>query len=113
MTDKRLTAFCARAKDRTWLDQYPAALARFARSSFLQGHGSKGWRPDVDWFLKPDSVTVILEGKYDDGPKRPAGADETLGPPRRPSAAELAELIPGWTPDPAANGSPAKGGAPC
>lgn len=24
-----------------------------------------GWKPDIDWFLKPDSVTKVLEGKYD------------------------------------------------
>ena len=23
------------------------------------------WRPDVDWFLRPNTVTAILEGKYD------------------------------------------------
>ena len=31
---------------------------------FLVGDNDKGWRADLDWFLRPDSVTKILEGKY-------------------------------------------------
>jgi hypothetical protein len=39
------------------------ALAKFPLRCFQDQ--ADPWRPDVDWFLKPDSVAHILEGKYD------------------------------------------------
>jgi len=40
-------------------------------SPFLLGENDRGWRADIDWFLRPDSVTRILEGKYrTDKPKK-------------------------------------------
>jgi hypothetical protein len=67
----RLTEFQKRVKDPEWLADYPAALAKIPNSAFLRGRNERGWIPDIDWFLKPDTVTRILEGKYDDaGPGR-------------------------------------------
>jgi hypothetical protein len=42
------------------------ALNRVAKSSFCRGQNERGWKADIDWFLKPDTLTKILEGKYDD-----------------------------------------------
>lgn len=54
---------------------WAAALAKFPLKC-IEPNG--GWKPDFDWFVKPDTVTRILEGKYDwtksDGkPKLTAG----------------------------------------
>lgn len=66
-TDKRKTALRARsATDWPW----EAAIAKFPLKCFSD---PGGWRPDIEWFLRPDSVTKILEGKYDwskDGKQR-------------------------------------------
>jgi hypothetical protein len=47
-----------------WLD----ALEEMIRTKFplpvTRGDPS-GWKPDVDWILKPDSLPAIVEGKYD------------------------------------------------
>lgn len=60
LTDKRRRAFRARAADPAW--DWRAALKKFPLPCFDEPNG---WRPDVEWFLRPDSVTKILEGKYD------------------------------------------------
>jgi hypothetical protein len=65
MTGKRLTALRARAADADWLAHWREALARAAASPFCTGGGDRGWRADVDWFLRPDTLNKILEGKYD------------------------------------------------
>lgn len=66
LTDKRRKALRARLQDPDWKDSWREALSRAAKSPFCRGQGERGWKADVDWFLKPDSVTKILEGKYDD-----------------------------------------------
>jgi len=65
LTAKRLAAFRARAREPDWAANWRAALDRAANSPFCTGHGERGWKADVDWFLKPDTVTKILEGVYD------------------------------------------------
>lgn len=65
-TAKRQAAFRSRASEPHWLDEVEASLARIEKSSFCRGGGPNGWRASFDWLLQPDSVTQILEGKYDD-----------------------------------------------
>ena len=44
-----------------------------AESAFLTGGNERGWRANIDWLLRPDNFTRVLEGAYDDraspGPK--------------------------------------------
>ncbi|HEX5102774.1 MAG TPA: hypothetical protein VFV87_03135 [Pirellulaceae bacterium] len=63
-TSKRQTAFRVRARDPQWLAGIDDALSAVAASQFLQGDNDRNWRADIDWFLRPDSLTRILEGKY-------------------------------------------------
>ena len=25
----------------------------------------RGWRADIDWYIKPDTIAKVMEGKYD------------------------------------------------
>lgn len=71
----RLKHFRARASNPAWRADYPKALAHVPQSRFLRGENERGWLPTVDWFLRPDSVSKVLEGFYDDGPTpKPSGA---------------------------------------
>lgn len=63
-TDKRKTALRQRWKDAFWREHYAEALDLIPGSEFLRGYGSTGWRATIDWFLKPESVVRIIEGKY-------------------------------------------------
>ncbi len=68
---KRGTTIKARLADPDWRDNWQAALERVGRSSFCKGGGDQGWVADLDWFLKPDILTKIMEGKYDDRASTP------------------------------------------
>lgn len=70
-TDARNKALKARCADSNWTAGYSEALKRMARSGFCRGKNDRTWIADVDFFLRPDTVTKILEGKYDD--KKPQG----------------------------------------
>lgn len=61
LTDKRRAAIGARLAETEW--DWRAALAKFPLPCFASD--PNGWQPDIDFFLRPDSVTRILEGKYD------------------------------------------------
>ena len=70
LTDKRRRTLRTRLADSDWNSNWEAALARAVNSAFCSGSNDRGWKADVDWFLKPDSVTQILEGKFDDQKQR-------------------------------------------
>lgn len=63
MTDKRKNAIRSFLRNHTESDLYQ--LFDMAQASdFLTGAGSKGWRADFDWILKPANAVKILEGNY-------------------------------------------------
>lgn len=64
MTPKRLKAINARTRDRFFMENYEQALELASRSPFLRGENDRGWKADLEFFLKPDSIAKILEGKY-------------------------------------------------
>ena len=68
MTASRAKALASRSKEPAWVENWQAAAEKVAASSFCRGGGSTGWVADLDWFLRPDTVMKILEGKYDDRP---------------------------------------------
>jgi hypothetical protein len=83
LTGKRAKAAQARLADPDW--RWREALAKFPLRCF---DTADGWTPDIDFFLRPDTVLKILEGKYDwskDGNgKAPSPADfSDLRAPRR------------------------------
>lgn len=46
--------------------QWRAYCRQIAASPFLRGESARGWRADLDWVLKPENLSHILEGRYDD-----------------------------------------------
>jgi len=59
----RTKAFKARLGEPIFCENWKAVLARFPLP--LHASDPDGWKPDADWFLRPNTVTAILEGKYD------------------------------------------------
>ncbi len=74
LTDSRRRAFRARLKAEGWLDDFHLALTKFPLPCTTTD--PDGWKPDVDWILKPDSVTKVLEEKYDWTPNNASGKPE-------------------------------------
>ena len=47
------------------LEQMKKSLNIARQTPGLLGHNERQWRANIDWFLRPNTVTSILEGKYD------------------------------------------------
>jgi len=58
----------AKAKSRLaepfFRENWKTAMDTIKDRPFLQGHNQRGWIADIDWFLQPDAVIKIAEGKY-------------------------------------------------
>lgn len=65
LTAKRTALLKARLSNPTFNANWPKAIERISSSDFCKGSNDRGWRATLDWFLKPDSLIQILEGKYD------------------------------------------------
>ncbi|MBN2292342.1 MAG: helix-turn-helix transcriptional regulator [Pirellulales bacterium] len=91
LTDTRRRVFRTRLKKKEWFANYQLALKKFPLKCTTAD--PNGWRPDMDWILKPDSVTKILEGKYDWTPSSGNGKQKsTIGPGQRhPAGANFIE----------------------
>ena len=64
LTGKRITALKERLKDYS-VEDVKKAIDRIVVSDFCNGKGERGWKADIDFLLRPDTITKILEGKYD------------------------------------------------
>ncbi len=93
LSDNRGRALVARLRDPWWQAHWREALAKVPKSGFLAGTTGRGnWRADIDFFIRPDSVAKILEGKYDD----PAPESATNGQPGTPVSLSAEEQDAVW-----------------
>jgi hypothetical protein len=68
LTNGRRQHAAQRLKDEPDLDIWRDAILRLEASSFATGANDRGWRADFDFLLRPDTLTRIREGKYDNRP---------------------------------------------
>ena len=61
---KRRQIMAARLREKFFADNWAKALVKIPQTPFLTGKNERGWKADFDWFLKPESVIRIMEGKY-------------------------------------------------
>lgn len=85
ISDKRRRLLEVRLREPFFVANWPAALAKIKTSPFLQGQNDRGWRASFEWFIAPDSVPKIMEGKYDNNghqnprPTPPQHVDRSVG----------------------------------
>lgn len=65
LSDKRSHSLKARLRDPFFCEHWISAITRIHDSSFCCGSNNRGWKADFDWFIQPDTVVRIMEGKYD------------------------------------------------
>lgn len=63
-SDARKKQARARWRDRYFREHWQEALDIASRTPFLLGENDRGWEMDLEFFLRPDSVLKIMEGKY-------------------------------------------------
>lgn len=64
---KRGIALRSRMADQSWFGMAMEAIEKISGTPFLTGGGKTGWRANIDWFLRPDTVVKILEDQYQEG----------------------------------------------
>jgi hypothetical protein len=90
LTDPRRKALKTRLSESGGIDGWKAALAKLEASSFLtgktgRGEGHENWRCDLDFILRQNKFTKLMEGGFDDTPSTTRTDERGLG-------AVLAEL---------------------
>lgn len=69
LSDKRKKAIKARLRVYT-VDDFKTLFAKAEASSFLKGSNERNWSASFDWLIKDGNMAKVLEGNYDDKPKR-------------------------------------------
>jgi len=82
---RRLSALRARCAEYGKL-KVVEVLRKAAASSFLNGHGARGWRANIDWLLNADNFVKVMEGNYTDTAQK-------LKQEERQARAEQARII--------------------
>ena len=72
LTESRKMAICACLKVFS-INEIRDAFEKAEASPFLKGHNETGWKANLDWIIKPDHLTKIIEGFYDGRPKGSKG----------------------------------------
>ena len=77
LTESRKRAAKARLKENPDLEYWRGLIERIKAGEWCLGFNERGWKADFDWFLRPDTLVKIAEGKYDKREaKKPAIDDE-------------------------------------
>jgi hypothetical protein len=66
LSDTRKEKLRVRLKSQFFVENWRAAIDKLVTSPFCTGSNDRGWKADIDWFIKDDTVVAkIIEGKYD------------------------------------------------
>ena len=65
LTTGRKKALSARLKDKDWSASWRKAMDKLAALPGATGTNERNWVATIDFFLRPDTVTKIIEGAYD------------------------------------------------
>lgn len=68
LTPARRRILGVRLRDAWWRENWREGLARLPTMPFLNGQNDRGWKADFDFFLKPDTLTKIVENAYASAP---------------------------------------------
>ena len=81
ISPSRKASLKTRMKDPFFRENWRKGLDEIPTRSFMLGNNDRNWTADIDWFLKPDSLTKIIEGKYksDSQPKPKSSPADLLG----------------------------------
>lgn len=77
-SEDRTRKLKSRLRDPFFAANWRAALNKVQASPFCHGEGGRGWKADIDWFLKPDSCLRVMEGKYDKVAAKPTQSVQSI-----------------------------------
>jgi hypothetical protein len=65
-TPKRQRTIRERLRDPFWRENWRDMLAHAGRLPFCNGVNDRRWHATIDWFIRPDTVAKLYEGRHDD-----------------------------------------------
>lgn len=65
VSDGRRRKLEVRLRDPFFFSNWRNGIEKLQNSKFLMGESERGWKATFDWFIKPESLLRIIEGKYD------------------------------------------------
>jgi hypothetical protein len=75
ISKERKAKMRTRLKDSFFRENWRKGIEEIPTRPFLIGQNDKGWKADIEWFMQPDTITKIIEGKYiQSTPNKPKGA---------------------------------------
>lgn len=78
ISNSRKRSIESRLKEPFFVANWKSAIDRVAKSRFCTGTNDRGWKANIDWFTKPDTVIKIMEGAFDNNGK-PSGQSSLEG----------------------------------
>lgn len=64
LTKKRRDMITTRLRDPWWQKHFAEGCQAVSEIDFCLGDNDRGWRANLDWFIRPDSLAKVLEGNY-------------------------------------------------
>lgn len=71
LTHKRAAAINSRLAYSWWRKNWLVALNLVPKNPYLLGDNDRGWKANIDWFVRPDTVVKLIEGGAGDVRRRP------------------------------------------
>lgn len=87
LSKSRRKKLSARLREPWWRGNWLNAIARIPEARWLH-ENERGWKADIDWFLRPDTAAKLIEGKYDHAAGRTNGHRRLAGLRHEDDAAE-------------------------
>jgi len=63
----------SRLRETAWRGVWAEAIAQVPTVPALCGRNDRGWKANFDWFLRPESVAKLVEGRYSNWKLSPEG----------------------------------------
>ena len=77
LSDTRKKAIKARLRVYS-LDDFKTLFTKAEASDFLKGSNERNWSASFDWLIKDSNMAKVLEGNYDNKPKKAGKRTETV-----------------------------------
>lgn len=92
VSDKRRQILKRRFNDLFFCEHWKEAMNKVQASSFCCGENDRNWTAGIEWFMQPDTVLKIMEGRYDNSTNRAKSRENPRNAGLATNATEVGKL---------------------